>query len=228
MKDKFTNKVMDKYKVTIIDGWDLDVGECIKEVWSKNFSIQKKDGPAIIYKSRDGSKILKQEWYEKGVLSRGDDLPAVIIETDHVSEERYYLNGKLHRDHNDLPAIIAMDKCRNNGIRLEWYQEGLEHRLDGPSYVFINAEKQIFAGEVYKIAGEFRDHLSGPGAIERDTKTGVPWLVSYFKDGERHRDDGLPAIEFRDRETGEIIEDECEYYEFGKKIQKNKPVDPSP
>lgn len=76
------------------------------------------DEPAVI---RRGSG---KEWYYHGLLHRENNLPA-IHRFD--GSKRWLQNGLTHRD-KDLPAVI----WKNSGVK-EWYYEGEEHRVCGPS-----------------------------------------------------------------------------------------------
>ena len=91
------------------------------------------DGPAVV-----NQRSNHKEWYNRGLLHRDGDEPAVLGE----GYSSYYKHGKLHRD-GGQPAIIS-----KNGNHLEWYVNGQRHRdrNEGPA-VFIRAQRQGFADE---------------------------------------------------------------------------------
>lgn len=70
-----------------------------------------------------------QRWYLDGVLHRDDDLPASV----HANGNKWwYRHGKLHRD-GDLPAVEYA-----NGNKI-WYHNGLKHR-DGYKSAIENGD----------------------------------------------------------------------------------------
>lgn len=109
-----------------------------------------------------------------------------IINGQHVDKygtQRWYNDGKLHRD-NDLPAIIRVEYQ-------EWYKNGQKHR-DGdlPSKIWACGDQQW-----YKNGKMHRDNDS-PTII----CIGDSYTIGYqrwCKDGQKHRDDG-PAIIYDD------------------------------
>jgi hypothetical protein len=93
-----------------------------------------------------------QKWYKNGKLHRDGDQPAVI--TRPVNGDQYwYQDGKRHRD-GDKPAMILL----SIGSR-GWYQNGKQHRDNGPSRTFADGT-------------EF-----------------------WYQNGKQHRDDG-PAVTY--------------------------------
>ena len=63
------------------------------------------DKPAYIRSYKFTENISEQRWYIEGQLHRNNDNPSVIINGD----QKWYKNGLLHRD-GDMPAVIE-----NNG-----------------------------------------------------------------------------------------------------------------
>ena len=87
--------------------------------------------PAIEY--NNGGK----RYYRNGLLSRGDDLPAV--EETYVKE--WFINGIRHRD-NDLPAVISEEAT-------SWYKNGKLHRDNGlPAIEYTNGIKAYFVNGI--------------------------------------------------------------------------------
>jgi len=79
------------------------------------------------------------------------DIELVLKEENNIQEiinfegtQRWYQNGKLHRD-NDLPAMIT-----TNGTKL-WYKHGLRHRdNDLPAMIYPDGTQKWFKhGEQY-------------------------------------------------------------------------------
>ena len=92
------------------------------------------------YEQKDYSDyrtILKysEKWYQNGRLHRDNDLPAVI---DEDGTQRWYYYGKLHRE-NDLPAVILVDG------KQEWYQNGELYRKNNLPCIVYPSGKKIWS-----------------------------------------------------------------------------------
>jgi hypothetical protein len=104
-------------------------------------------------------------------------------------KERWYLNGKLHRD-DDEPAMLRYPHIFS-GIYLSgkqvWYKHGNCHRDgDEPAEIYSDGTKKW-----YKDGAKHRDN-DLPAEIYSDgTK-------KWYKDGIKHRDNDLPAEIYSD------------------------------
>jgi hypothetical protein len=86
------------------------------KVTTRRVTRPKKNGKDIVT-LRDGTK----EYYFDGVLSRGNDKPAIVYANGDLE---WWANGERHRDSE--PAVIY-----TNGVR-KWYHEGeLIHHTNG-------------------------------------------------------------------------------------------------
>ena len=72
-----------------------------------------------------------QRWYLNGKLHRDNDKPAIIYQN---GTQYWYFNGKIHRD-NDKPAIIS-----EAGYK-EWLFNGKPHRENGPAIIHPDGNK---------------------------------------------------------------------------------------
>jgi hypothetical protein len=85
----------------------------------------------VVKTSKDGRKVLSEEWYLDNLMSRLQDLPAkqeFDSETGIVVREEYWIAGYPHRPHG--PAIIVRSPETGEVILEEFYCGGL--RVDGP------------------------------------------------------------------------------------------------
>jgi hypothetical protein len=71
-------------------------------------------------------KAGNQRWYLNGKLHR-EDGPAIITKNDML----WYLNGKRHRE--DGPAIILY-----GGIEKFWWHYDMRHRIGGPAVIIYH------------------------------------------------------------------------------------------
>jgi hypothetical protein len=118
-----------------------------------------------------------QRWYQNGKLHRDDDQPAVIYANGRCD---WYQDGKLHRD-GDKPAKICADGT------LFWCQHGEAHRdNDQPAIIHIDGWK------------EWRQR----GYLHRDNDqpalTYVDGRCEWYQNGKLHRDNDLPAVIYAD------------------------------
>ena len=104
-------------------------------------------------------------------------------------KERWYLNGKLHRD-NDEPAMIRYPHLFSGiylGGKQVWYKHGAKHRdNDLPAEMLSGGTKRWFMhGNLHRDGDE-------PAEIGSDgTK-------KWYKHGGKHRDNDLPAEIYSD------------------------------
>lgn len=110
--------------------------------WYRNDKLHRIGGPASVNVFYDIEFYMV--WYRDGVIHR-DDGPAVVnTECDSVC---WYHNGKIHRD-GDGPA--AQRNKRRVPERLEWYQDDVLHREDGPAVIYMDGRMGFFQkGEEY-------------------------------------------------------------------------------
>ncbi len=82
-----------------------------------------------------------QRWYKNGKAHRDNDLPAMIYTN---GTQYWYKNGRQHRD-NDLPAVITIV-----GDQF-WYKNGVRHRDHNlPAIIYLNGEQYWYNnGEIY-------------------------------------------------------------------------------
>jgi|ERR1017187_339953 antitoxin component YwqK of YwqJK toxin-antitoxin module len=103
-----------------------------------------------------------QEWLaDKGCALDSADGPAISIRVGSILIERYYRNGKLHREEG--PACVGRDSA---GSREEYYRNGKLHRQDGPAVIACNADGST-SQEAYFRNGVL-DRQDGPVVIVRN------------------------------------------------------------
>lgn len=167
----------------------------------------------IIAKDPKTGQILAERWEtEKGLHDPKKGFPAYRrwdIETGKIIQECYCKNGELHRD-GDKPAKISIDPRTNMLISEEYYDEGVEHRSNGPSQIIRDAATGKTVVEEWKQKGKFHQEYDGPPAyFFRNSKTNVIEEEAYYVNGELHNTEGAAFIE-RDHNTGKILTEE--YY----------------
>lgn len=130
------------------------------EVWYKNGSIHRKDGPAYINKNLFGYQLRLNCWYKNGKLHRIDG-PAV----EHWNgSKHWYVEGKRHRVNG--PAFESPDgtKC--------WYIEGEEYKK------IIKTQDKIFLGkEIGKYGLEWYKFMTEKGIEEYPLIPGLEYKV---------------------------------------------------
>ncbi|MBL1437507.1 MAG: hypothetical protein COB08_015060 [Rhodobacteraceae bacterium] len=145
------------------------------------------------------------------------DRAAVTIEsiaTGKIVEEKYYVNGQLHR--KDGPAERSFSVT--GVVEMEcWYLNGEEHREDGPDTVFRHPETGKILSEGWALNGKTH-RVDGPAYISIDYETGVVVEEDWMQHGEYFRADGGPACITRDPITGEVTHEA--YWE---EIERHKP-----
>jgi hypothetical protein len=99
--------------------------------------------PSFVSQDPENLTTVHLKWHHNGLVTRYDDLPAVINYRKGVRSEIYhYLNGDYHRD-NDLPAIIT-------DTEKTWSILDTYHRENGPAQVKMD---QTFPSETYYLYG---------------------------------------------------------------------------
>jgi hypothetical protein len=88
--------------------------------------------------------------------------------------ERYYLNGRVHRD-NDKPAVIEYDPTSKQVVREQYFQNGKLHRNTGkPAFIEYSASTGKTILEVFFEDGKLHSGDNSPPAIDYDRVTGDP------------------------------------------------------
>lgn len=198
--------------------------------------LHRDDEPALIKFDRHG-KITEELWYQHGILSSTVRPSHIICRPDRI--EKWYLNGKIHRDNG--PAVII-----GNGdfIKKLWYTNGINYRKDGPSLtehkndnivteryhdengklhnhedgpaeLSYNSDGTISC-ELYNIHGKYVQTDDKPNLIRRNQnglKYADLWLID---NGISHRENGPARIKYNPL-TGEIEKEE--WYINGKRIK---------
>jgi hypothetical protein len=115
-------------------------------------------------------------WKKLNESANSSNKPEMRVESD--GSERWYLNGKLHRE--DGPAVILANGTKG------WYLNGELHREDGPAIERTYGTKEWYLnGKLHRGDGPAVEWMSG-------TKT-----KEWYLNDKRHREDG-PAVEFTD------------------------------
>jgi len=222
------------------DGPAIELADGTK-AWYLNDKRHRLDGPAVEWVGGNKQwyiegKLYSEEEFTKKVATMNmktfqtyDDVPkdfTGICEVKICNEIRHYKDGKLHREDGPAAVNTKGDKA--------WLINNKRHRLDGPAIEYANGNKEWFIeGESYsekkfleKTSGEIK--LNHYSEVPKDFtgKCLVFGDIYYFKNGNKHREDG-PAVELtngykawwihgkRHREDGPAIEyavgDKCWY-----------------
>ncbi len=124
------------------------VEPCVRETrWVKNsngvpmlHSID--DEPAVLYWSRDGKHLIRQEWYLNGLLGRKDGNPAAVeieIAPDLYLREEYWDKGFMQPRLNGEPTIIC--RYEDGGLEMvEYRRSSLLHRDNAPAMTFYDRD----------------------------------------------------------------------------------------
>ena len=94
------------------------------EIWFRNGSKHRDDGPAKTHWRADGP-LFMQVWYQNGMKHRGNDEPSNIeyYPNGSLYIEMWNSNGKCHRE-GDLPSFI-MYSPEGEPILRKWYIDGV-------------------------------------------------------------------------------------------------------
>lgn len=88
--------------------------------------------------------------------------------------ERYYRNGRLHRD-DDKPAVIEYDPSSKQVMREQYFQNGKLHRGGNkPAFIEYSASTGKVVLEVFFEDGKLHSGADTPPAIDYDRVTGEP------------------------------------------------------
>ena len=87
-----------------------------------------------------------------------------------VVEETYRLDGRLHRDEFEGPAIIRRDAASGLIVAMQYWSHGLRHRSTGPASI-----QRIVSGRTERHIETYYRH----GVLHRDPSQG-PAMVVWF------------------------------------------------
>jgi len=147
------------------------------EKWYVKGKLDRKDGPAEIYYTADGSVNI-EVWYKNGLIHR-DDGPAQIEYTKgRKTREVWYKNGKIHRQ--DQPADLWYDNDGNK-TREVWYKNGKIHKQDGPADIHYDDNNGNKFQDIWYRNGEI-DRQNGPANIVYHSN-GKPRAMKWYKNG---------------------------------------------
>jgi|GEM_PF-1932098 len=174
----------------------INLAGCICERWSVDGKLHRLDGPAVIYRNREG-QIIQQEWYEGGKRHR-IDAPAVVYETKYNKEEKWYRDDKLHRVGG--PAIFELEKDTGRILEESWFENDQLHRFHAPAQILREtgaSDKTVddVFSVTWAVKGKFHRE-GGPAYIEFFSPSeGVVAEEAWYRDGLLHRDDGPARIQ---------------------------------
>lgn len=192
-----------------------------------NENLHSFDGKPAIVKYDTHGLVTQQEWYDNGVQHR-DNKPAFIQFTGNkIICKKYFKNGLLH---NDKEPAEANYKVHYRGgtyiVKLyseSWYKNGQLHRDgDNPAFVrYSNNYVDLPTLEIYYKNGVITREKK-PAKIDYQFKHCDRIKNEYYyKDGQYHRGNDLPAVILRD-ENDNIAKQE--WYKDGLKHREgNKP-----
>src|ERR1700674_3153325 len=138
----------------------------------------------------------------------------IDLESGITVEEKHLLDGRLHRDPNEGPALIRCDPTTSIVIVEEYHYEGRRHRLNGPALLHRDCLTGNILAEKYYVNGV--PHREGGFALSeiREGVSGEQEVCGYYLNGKLHRPAAEgPAHLSRHRRSG-IVTDE-EYWEHG-------------
>lgn len=169
-------------------------------------------------------KIKYERWYKNGKFHRDTDLPSKItyFENGQKNYEYYYKDGILSRD-KDLPAVIRYNRLNNISAKYQetWYSNGKIHRDNKPAVLTYSSNRII--EEIWYQNGIIRK--SNPDEAARITysylSNNTKRTYYFYKDYKIHRDNDLPAI----IETENLNEDTYEVHHYYQKGLKHRDED---
>jgi hypothetical protein len=125
-------------------------------------------------------------------------------------EEVYRLNGRLHGDPKEGPALTLRDRASGLIANEEYHWLGRLHREDGPASIrrrIAPGTNEVVVEEEYRRYGwRHRDPSEGPAEIRRNETTGIVLHEAYWENNELHRDPAAgPAAIWRNASTGHVV-----------------------
>jgi hypothetical protein len=164
-----------------------------KEIWY-NYGVKHRTNgnPSEICYFSDGTTIEMKVWYKDGLIHNINDQPASITytKTSKIINKLWYKNGYFYRDDENNPHSIYYHY--NGTIYIEtWYDEksNIHRDDDKPAKYIYNEEGDVVFIKWYKRGMLHRD--VNPAIIKYYGK--VERIESWFKNGNKHRDEDLPA-----------------------------------
>ena len=189
-KKKMSSSSHNALDVLPLEMW-LHVAECSADAWFRlacslscvaRYSLHEDAQTRAMSRFCNSAGFL-HNGAKHGMHVGGDD--------DDDETERWYRNGKLHRD-GDLPAVIRY--CRWNGTLAheEWWCDGVKHRDDGPAVRWYREDgTNVDHEQWYRNDVKHRDD-DGPAVI-RYYSDGSLEYEAWYRSGVKHRDGDLPA-----------------------------------
>ena len=154
--------------------------------------------PAVIKYHYNGT-ISSEEYYIRDIKHRPDG-PAHVgyDELGNVIEEKYYMNGKIHRSKNQGPAVIYYDKnyhrINKKSILSETYYKYNEiHNDFGPARITYHSNGNIATVEYY-LGG--MKHRIGEPAVTKYNELGKKKREVYYIHNMKHRVDEPAIIDY--------------------------------
>lgn len=104
------------------------------------------EGPAVIIRDPKTGNVAIERFYVNGKIHR-DDGPAEIHfgESGRIVFMAYYKNGRMHRDYRDGPALIIRDEVTGRVEEEGYFSSGTPHRhpADGPAKIYYPKEGPV-------------------------------------------------------------------------------------
>ena len=124
--------VLYNMKRSMIKECDLDTGVVVLESYRLNGKLHRdsKEGPAYIYRNNEDGRVAWERFYWNGRLHR-EDGPAKVeynIDGTVMLDEMYYRHGLLHRDPKQGPAWIERSGDGSIMISAGYYLNGKPYR----------------------------------------------------------------------------------------------------
>lgn len=162
------------------------------------------DGKPAVIKYDNNGLVIQEEWYNHGVQHRDNEPAFIQYVKDKIVCKKYFKNGLLHNDNE--PAEINYKVHYRGGayiIKLyseSWYKNGKLHR-DGDNPAFKRYSNNYVDSPTLEIYYK-------NGIITREKKPAkIDYQFKYcdcikneyyYKDGQYHRGNDLPAVILRD------------------------------
>lgn len=173
----------------------------------QNGQLHRTDGPAIIGSNGQEKYYLNNVEYSKEEFEKRSPDASLDMVEETFGERYWYKKGTSMLHRTTGPAHICADGFveyyqedllhREDGPAIEgpnykaWYKNGLQHRIDGPAII---SEEIGLDGETYIREEWWQDDIlhreEGPAIV--DDEKGI---TEYWVKGKLHRTDG-PAVEY--------------------------------